>query len=115
MRGLRGRVSRADPHGDDPVNGRRPWSRPAPRAVPPPGPRSTLRRGASDWTTLARADEIDRDWGPVLATWEGWATDDEIRHRGSSGGAVSALAAFALDSGAADGVAHIAARDEDPA
>jgi coenzyme F420 hydrogenase subunit beta len=50
------------------------------------------------------------DWGPVLAAWEGWASDDEIRHRGSSGGAVTALAAFALDSGAADGVAHIAAR-----
>ena len=69
---------------------------------------------ANDWTTLERADAIDADWGPVMATWEGWATDDEIRHRGSSGGAVTALAAFALESGAADGVAHIAARADDP-
>jgi coenzyme F420 hydrogenase subunit beta len=51
----------------------------------------------------------------VLAAWEGWASDDEIRHRGSSGGAVTALAAFALsNSGAADGVAHVAARADDP-
>jgi coenzyme F420 hydrogenase subunit beta len=77
------------------------------RAIP-------LRGGGHDWTGLARTDAVDDDWGPVLAAWEGWASDDEIRHRGSSGGAVTALAAFALESGAADGVAHIAARADDP-
>lgn len=58
-------------------------------------------------------DEIDVEWGPVLKTWEGHAADPEIRHRGSSGGAVTALALFALKSGAAEQVAHIAARPGD--
>jgi coenzyme F420 hydrogenase subunit beta len=100
---------------DDPVNGRRPVVTASAEGRAAAKDATALCAGsASDWTTLDRADEIDADWGPVLATWEGWATDDEIRHRGSSGGAVTALAAFALDSGAADGVAHIAARAEDP-
>lgn len=95
---------------DDPINGRRPVvddpAHPANRAAievcagigaPLPNPR----------------DEIERDWGPVLATWEGWATDEDIRHRGSSGGAVTALALFALSQGQVGGVAHITARDDD--
>ncbi|MGP1358415.1 Coenzyme F420 hydrogenase/dehydrogenase, beta subunit C-terminal domain [Roseicyclus sp.] len=100
---------------DDPVNGRRPVAKPGPE-----GRRAAQEAtawcagGSTSWEDLARADAVDRDWGPVLAAWEGWAADDEIRHRGSSGGAVTALAAFALSSGAADGVAHIAARADDP-
>lgn len=71
--------------------------------------------GAStDWTDLPLQDDVDQEWGPVLATWEGWASDDEMRHRGSSGGAVTALAAFAIENGTASGVAHITARKDDP-
>ncbi|NKX43584.1 coenzyme F420 hydrogenase [Roseibacterium sp. KMU-115] len=100
---------------DDPVNGRRPVVAATPEARAAAKDAVALcAGGASDWTALPRADAIDADWGPVLATWEGWAADDEIRHRGSSGGAVTALAGFALESGAADGVAHIAARADDP-
>jgi coenzyme F420 hydrogenase subunit beta len=100
---------------DDPVNGRRPVVVPSPE-----GRRADKAAvawcagGTSDWRELDRTDAIDRDWGPVLAAWEGWAQDDEIRHRGSSGGAVTALALFALASGLAQGVAHIAARADDP-
>lgn len=100
---------------DDPVNGRRPVvtgtqsGRTAARAA------AALCAGASvDYTGLPRVDAIDATWGPVLATWEGHAADAEIRHRGSSGGAVTALALFALQSGAAGGVAHIRAREDDP-
>jgi len=100
---------------DDPVNGRRPVVTASAEGRAAARDAVELCAGsANDWTTLERADAIDADWGPVMATWEGWATDDEIRHRGSSGGAVTALAAFALESGAADGVAHIAARADDP-
>lgn len=48
-----------------------------------------------------------REWGRVLEIWEGHASDPETRWRGSSGGAVTALAAFALESGAAEGVVHV--------
>lgn len=35
--------------------------------------------------------------GPAEAIWEGWASDEEIRWAGSSGGVVTALAAHALE------------------
>ena len=48
-----------------------------------------------------------QEWGSVLDIWEGHATDPQMRWRGSSGGAVTALAAFALKSGKAEGVVHV--------
>ncbi len=59
-------------------------------------------------------DDVEVNWGPVLACWEGYASDPEIRYRGSSGGAVTALANFALQKGAVGGVAHVQARTDDP-
>ncbi|MEL6584351.1 MAG: Coenzyme F420 hydrogenase/dehydrogenase, beta subunit C-terminal domain [Pseudomonadota bacterium] len=58
-------------------------------------------------------DAIDDEWGPVRATWEGYAADTEIHFRGSSGGAVTALAQFALEQGFVSGVAHVAASKTD--
>ncbi|MFF1574413.1 Coenzyme F420 hydrogenase/dehydrogenase, beta subunit C-terminal domain [Leifsonia sp. NPDC058292] len=37
--------------------------------------------------------------GPVVRAWKAWATDSETRHRGSSGGALSAIAAWMLETG----------------
>lgn len=54
------------------------------------------------------------EWGPVLALYECWSTDPELRHRGSSGGVVSAVAAHALTSGAAVGVLQVRASTDDP-
>ncbi len=100
---------------DDPENGRRP------RVVQTAEGRQAAHSAAqicagtsTDWTTLPIVDEIDAAWGPILAAWEGWACDPDTRHRGSSGGAVTALADFALSQGHASGVAHIAARADDP-
>jgi coenzyme F420 hydrogenase subunit beta len=59
-------------------------------------------------------DTVEADWGPVLACWEGYAADDEIRYRGASGGAVTALAAFAMAQGTVGGTAHVRARQDDP-
>jgi coenzyme F420 hydrogenase subunit beta len=53
-------------------------------------------------------------WGPVLEVWEGHATDPELRYRGSSGGVVSALALYGLESGDAEGVVQVAARRDQP-
>jgi len=58
-------------------------------------------------------DKVEAEWGPVLKTWEGWATDDEIRYSGSSGGVATAIALFALQRGMVGGVAHITARTGD--
>jgi coenzyme F420 hydrogenase subunit beta len=100
---------------EDPVHGRRPVVMAGSEARRAATAASQLCAAEdSDWSGLARIDEVDDDWGPVLAAWEGWAADPEIRHRGSSGGAVTALALHALASGHADGVAHIAARPDDP-
>lgn len=100
---------------EDPVHGRRPVVArdPSARRAATAAAGLCAAKG-SDWTALPRNDTVDADWGPVLAAWEGWAADPEIRHRGSSGGAVTALALHALASGQADGVAHIAARTDDP-
>lgn len=100
---------------EDPVNGRRPVVAKTPEGRKAAHGATALCAGASsDWHDLALKDETDRDWGPVLAAWEGWASDSDIRHKGSSGGAVTALAGFALSNGTAGGVAHIAARVDDP-
>jgi len=56
-----------------------------------------------------------RDWGRVLEVWEGHATDPEIRFKGSSGGALTALAAYCVEQGGMHGVLHIAQHPEDPA
>lgn len=39
--------------------------------------------------------------GPVVRAWKAWATDSETRHRGSSGGALTAIAAWLLETGQA--------------
>jgi coenzyme F420 hydrogenase subunit beta len=100
---------------EHPVHGRRPVVSATPEG------RAAARKAAplcaglgADFRALPRRDATDRAWGPVLAVWQGHAADPEIRHRGSSGGAVTALALFALQSGLARGVAHIAARADDP-
>jgi coenzyme F420 hydrogenase subunit beta len=100
---------------EDPVNGRRPVVAPGRASHAAAEKAAGLCAGAgADFTALPRKDAVDAEWGPVLATWEGWAADDAIRHKGSSGGAVTALALFALSRGDVAGVAHVAARADDP-
>ena len=55
-----------------------------------------------------------KTWGPVVALWEGHATDDEIRFKGSSGGALTALAAYCLEQLGMHGVLHIGQDPSDP-
>jgi coenzyme F420 hydrogenase subunit beta len=57
------------------------------------------------------ADLFD-EWGPVLEVWEGYASDDELRLAGSSGGAASALALHCLEAEGMYGVLHVAARPD---
>lgn len=53
-------------------------------------------------------------FGPVLEIWEGHATDPEIRHRGASGGILTALSVFALERAGVHGVLHIGMDPCDP-
>ena len=58
--------------------------------------------------------ELRQAWGPILEVWEGFATDSEIRYKGSSGGAATALALFCLEKENFSGVLHIGAKPEAP-
>jgi len=58
--------------------------------------------------------ELKAGWGPVLELWEGYAAAPRLRFEGSSGGAASALAAFCLERGVAEGVMHIGASGTAP-
>ncbi|NDR52963.1 Coenzyme F420 hydrogenase/dehydrogenase, beta subunit C-terminal domain [Actinomyces sp. 565] len=58
-----------------------------------PGIRIQAQRGAGiHW---------DPDFGPVLGAWEAYATDEGMRHEGSSGGVLTAIASWLLESGRA--------------
>ena len=64
---------------EHPVHGRRPVVAPtaegraAARAVA-----SVCAGTGADHRALPRVDDIDREWGPVLAVWQGWAADPEM-------------------------------------
>ena len=58
--------------------------------------------------------ELHQSWGPVLEVWEGYAADPEIRHKGSSGGAATALALYCLEKEQASGVLHIGTQPQAP-
>ncbi|MCE7798530.1 Coenzyme F420 hydrogenase/dehydrogenase, beta subunit C-terminal domain [Sphingobium sufflavum] len=63
------------------------------------------------WTTEANRHI---SWGPWIDCMTGYATDPTIRHGGSSGGAISALAIHALRTGLVEKVLHIAPDPDHP-
>ena len=66
-------------------------------------------------TALPAQDKKLADaFGPILAVYEGYASEDEVRQRGSSGGVVTALGHAALEMGVAGGVLHAKANRSDP-
>jgi coenzyme F420 hydrogenase subunit beta len=52
-------------------------------------------------------EALRKSWGPVLGVWEGYANDDEIRFRGSSGGASTAISLYCLERGNVAGILQI--------
>jgi len=65
-----------------------------------------------DRTDPELVDELTDAWGPIYEVWEGHATDEDIRLAGSSGGAATALALYALERSGFGGVLHAAARQD---
>ena len=64
-------------------------------------------RSAGLQTSTASPDAFTTGWGPVVAIWEGHATDSEIRFQGSSGGVLTALGAYCVEVLGMHGVLHI--------
>jgi coenzyme F420 hydrogenase subunit beta len=53
------------------------------------------------------APHVHAYWGPYHRVATGYATDEEIRHRASSGGGLTGLLVFALEAGLVDRVVHV--------
>jgi coenzyme F420 hydrogenase subunit beta len=58
--------------------------------------------------------DIDPLWGPTIWMATGHATDEQVRFHASSGGALSAMGRFLLDSGEVDFILHVAASPHEP-
>ena len=65
-----------------------------------------------DRTDPAINQDLQDVWGPVYGVWEGYASDENIRWRGSSAGAATVLSAFCLEEQGMEGVVHIKARED---
>lgn len=61
-----------------------------------------------------KQDEFKKEWGDVVEVWEGYATDPELRFKGSSGGVLTALSLYCIEKGGMSGVLHIGEDPEDP-
>lgn len=61
---------------------------------------------------MGRTD--DAMWGPYRTAWTGWSTDAEQRHRGASGGALTALLTHLLRAGVVQAVVQNAPDETDP-
>jgi coenzyme F420 hydrogenase subunit beta len=90
----------------------RPEARGTPRAET-----ARLLETACPGATVAPWDEAPNRhplWGPWYRCLTGQAVDSTVRHKASSGGALSALALHLLESGAADRVLHVAMDPDHP-
>ncbi len=53
-----------------------------------------------------KINELSDGWGPILDLYEGYASDDNIRYMGSSGGIATAIALYAVEKAGFTGVLH---------
>ena len=53
-------------------------------------------------------------WGPFTDVYNGWATDSELRHRASSGGALSAILKYLLETKIVDRIVQTAENPDHP-
>jgi coenzyme F420 hydrogenase subunit beta len=62
----------------------------------------------------AGGDGFTKEWGQILEIWEGHASDEEIRFKGSSGGVLTALALYCVERAGMHGVLHTGQDPADP-
>ncbi|MGI9415218.1 MAG: coenzyme F420 hydrogenase/dehydrogenase beta subunit N-terminal domain-containing protein, partial [Hyphomicrobiales bacterium] len=63
---------------------------------------------------IAPETTVDRVWGPYLRIMLGHAADPDVRHKAATGGVLSALAAYLLDTGRVEFILHVAASRANP-
>jgi coenzyme F420 hydrogenase subunit beta len=91
--------------------------------------RPYMYEGASEnWETIRRVcpgliveqvdpthvREIEKLWGPIISARAGYSTDAATRWQASSGGALSALLTYLLETNEVDYVVHVGVTPEDP-
>lgn len=64
--------------------------------------------------SVPAAASVDPIWGPIIRVVRGHATDPEVRYRSASGGVLTALGQYLLDSGRVELVLHVTASHEAP-
>lgn len=53
-------------------------------------------------------------WGPNYGIYKGWSLDDKIRYEAASGGVITAMACFLVETGKCDAVIQIGPSPDDP-
>lgn len=91
---------------------RRPLTRESWRRIEVACP-GTRIAGLPSESVPARAS-VDLVWGPIIRLLEAHAADPEVRYRCSSGGVLTALGQYLLESGRVEAIVHVAASREAP-
>src|SRR5439155_18276454 len=65
-------------------------------------------------TQRPKVSETEHEFGTALEIWEGYASDPDLRYRGSSGGILSALALYCLEWENVGFVLHVGMDEEKP-
>lgn len=58
--------------------------------------------------------EIDDIWGPIIRIDRGYSAEPDVRFRGSTGGVLTALAIYLLESKKVEFILHVAADEQNP-
>ena len=90
------------------------YTRPRQRGPLPPGAEERIALACPGAHVAPWEDGAHPYWGPYRRCETGHATDAAVRHEGSSGGVLTALALHALTTGLVDRVLHVAADPERP-
>ncbi|MEO0485608.1 MAG: Coenzyme F420 hydrogenase/dehydrogenase, beta subunit C-terminal domain [Pseudomonadota bacterium] len=64
--------------------------------------------------TPAVDKRVETDWGAITGIYEGYASDPDLRFKGSSGGALTALAAYCMEKLGHHGTLHTGQNPADP-
>ena len=100
------------PEGRERPRLRRPLDAPTWRRIEAACP-GTRIDGVPRASVPARAS-VDPVWGPIIRLVKAHAADPDVRYRGSSGGVLTALGQYLLESGRVEAIVHVAASREAP-
>lgn len=84
------------------------------RPDPDPDPDSDPDPHTDSGTEGGPDSTVDPVWGRHRSMFHGWAADPGVRHRAATGGVLTALGCFLLESGAVGAVLHVGADPDRP-